>query len=224
MITLQIIFMSMTCLAILLILIFLVLLFLFLQTGKKIKRLQRKRVKNPKKRKRLAIVKKKLKKNKKSFRNKLIVTLICAVLTAGGAFWISYYQSMSLTEEDSKSIVKSYYLLNDFEAQLEEAGVGVEAKEKLDANIRYLTSMISSYGTKKASIVNSIEGQLVINQYYNMMQELGANAIRVVGSFYENPELVEEYKQDIEKVKRYQKKVMTFYKIDEEALRKQALD
>lgn len=76
------------------------------------------------------------------------MAVITAIL-AGGMAYLSYYQSMNLTTEDSDSVVKGYYLLRDFEDQLIVARDKSDEEEKLQKNLRYLATSMASYGTKK---------------------------------------------------------------------------
>lgn len=55
---------------------------------------------------------------------------------AGGLWYISYYQSMNLTTDDANSIVKGYYLLEDFKEQL------IKAKDKKEETKTQKTSVI----------------------------------------------------------------------------------
>ena len=93
-----------------------------------------------------------------------------------------------------------------------------ETEEKTLGNLRYLSSSLSSYGVKKASYLNTEEGQLLLNRYYGSMKEIGMNATNNLSKIYGNPELVKEYQADIDKITENQKKVFEMYKVDENSL------
>ncbi|ALS37046.1 hypothetical protein ABID30_003427 [Enterococcus rotai] len=199
-------------------LFFILFLILTIRTGTQVKHLNRKKAKTKKKKKRLRIARKKLIKRKKRQRSGAILSLIFSLLLGAGAFYASYYQAMNLTTDDSDSISKGYYLLSDFEQELTKAGSASESQEKTVTNLRYLANSIASYGTKKASTVNTQEGQLTLNRYYNAMKELGTNVMRNYTQIYNNPDLAENYQEDVKKVKKYEQKVFKLYNVNEAAL------
>lgn len=209
-------------LAVLAILFFILFLFLTIKTGTQIKRLSNRKpkTKKKKKKKKLRIAKKKLIKQKKSQRTAAIISLFAGLLLGAGAFYSSYYQAMNLTTDDSDSIAKGYYLISDFDKELTKAESATESKEKTETNLRYLANSIASYGTKKASTVNTQEGQLTLNRYYNAMKELGTNVMRNYTQIYNNPELAKDYQEDVKKVKEYEQKVFKLYNVNEAALDK----
>ncbi|MEI5990768.1 hypothetical protein [Enterococcus crotali] len=199
-------------------LFFLLLLFLFIQTNQEVKIITRKRAKNAKRKRQLARKRKMLRRKKKKQKQLVITFLALAVLLGGASLSGLYYQANALSKEDETSVVKAYFLLNDFEKQLELAKTESEKKEKVDSNIRYLASAISSYGAKKASTLNSEQGQLTLNRYYKAMQDIGTNTMRVTADFYGNQELVEDYMEDVQRVRTYQKQVFELYKVDDAEL------
>ncbi|WP_265459918.1 hypothetical protein [Enterococcus sp. HY326] len=190
----------------------------YFQTKKKIKRLPKKKVRNKKKRKRFAIQKMQLEKRKKRNIRSVAILLILTLIAGGGAGYVNYYQAMNLSVDDADSIVKSYYLIRDFEDQIQLAKDQQDEQDKLQKNIRYLSTSMASYGTLKASELNTTEGQIALNRYYNAIKELGVNGSANYTLFYGNTELSDEYLQDIEKVKSYEKQVFDFYNVDEAAL------
>lgn len=157
-----------------------------------------------------------IKKRKKTIRQCLILLLVTGVF-GGVAGYLSYYQAMNLTTNDSDSVVKGYYLLRDFEQQLIIAKEKGEEEEKLQKNIRYLATAMASYGTKTASITNSEEGQLTLNRYYNAIKQVGMNASTQTKNFYGNAQVVDSFLADIKKVQTYEKAAFTYYKVDESA-------
>lgn len=207
-------------LAVLAILFFILFLFLTIRTGAKVKSLSKRKPKTKKKKKRLRIAQKKLIKQKKSQQTAAVLSLLTGLLLGAGAFYSAYYQAMNLTTDDSDSIAKGYYLISDFDNELSKAGSAKEAQEKTETNLRYLANSIASYGTKKASTVNTQEGQLTLNRYYNAMKELGTNVMRNYNQIYNNPDLANEYKEDVKKVKDYEQKVFKLYNVNETALDK----
>lgn len=205
-------------LAVLAALFFALFLILTLRTRSQLKQLSRKKAKTKKKKKKMRIAKRKLIKQKKSQRSAAVISLIFCLLLGAGAFYSSYYQAMNLTTDDSDSISKGYYLLSDFELELSKAGSASDSQEKTETNLRYLANSIASYGTKKASTVNTQEGQLTLNRYYNAMKELGTNVMRNYTQIYKNPDLAKNYQEDVKKVKEYEQKVFKLYNVNEAAL------
>lgn len=147
-----------------------------------------------------------------------IVSLVSSLLFFGGSAYIRYYQAMNLTPEDSKSIVTSYYLIRDFEDQLNMLKDKKDDQIKLEQNIRQLSTSMASYGTKKADTLNSVDGQLILNRYYNSVTQLGKNASTQTKNFYGNSELVNDFLKDIQSAKDYEGDVFKYYKVDKSAL------
>lgn len=197
-------------------------LFRVIFTARKIKKLPVKKIKNPKKRKKIAFKKRKLQKVRKNALIRFVVFLMLSGLAAGGSFYVKYYQSMNLTGGDSDSIVKAYYLLRDFNEQMEIAKAQGDDQEKINQNIQYLSRSMASYGTKKASEVNTKEGQLALNRYYKAIMELGKNANMKYRDFFGDEQLAAEYLASIEKIeKNYEEPVFKYYKVDEAALKEE---
>ncbi|MGX6969581.1 hypothetical protein [Vagococcus bubulae] len=193
-------------------------LFRFIFLGKKLKQLSKKRVKNKKQKREKKEEKKALTKKKHSILILFIVSLVSSILFFSGSAYIKYYQSMNLTQEDSKSIVSSYYLIRDFEDQLKLLRDKKDDQVKLEQNIRQLSTSMASYGTKKASTVNSVDGQLILNRYYNSVKQLGMNASTQTKNFYGNSELVNDFLKDIQGAKDYEGDVFRYYKVDKSVL------
>lgn len=186
-----------------------------------LKKVPNKKFKNKKKNKRIAVKKQQLtKKKKKNLRLFFVMLLVTGVL-AGGAAYLSYYQSMNLTTDDSDSVVKGYYLLRDFEEQIILARDKGDDEEKLQKNIRYLATAMASYGTKKASDVNSQEGQITLNRYYNAIKQLGMNASTQTKNFFGNQELVNGFLTDIKQAQDYEKAAFDYYKVNESAFKEE---
>lgn len=186
-----------------------------------LKKVPNKKFKNKKKNKQMRLKRQQLtKQKKKSLRLFFILLLVTGVL-AGGVSYLSYYQSMNLTTDDSDSVVKGYYLLRDFEEQLVLARDKGDDEEKLQKNIRYLATSMASYGTKKASDVNSKEGQITLNRYYNALKQLGMNASTQTKNFFGNQELVDGFLADIKKAQDYEKAAFDYYKVNESAFKEE---
>lgn len=186
-----------------------------------LKKVPNKKFKNKKKNKRIALKKQQLtKKKKKNLRLFFVMLLVTGVL-AGGAAYLSYYQSMNLTTDDSDSVVKGYYLLRDFEEQIILARDKGDDEEKLQKNIRYLATAMASYGTKKASDVNSQEGQITLNRYYNAIKQLGMNASTQTKNFFGNQELVDGFLTDVKQAQDYEKAAFDYYKVNESAFKEE---
>lgn len=193
----------------------------FFHKRRLLKKLPNKKFKNKKKNRKIARKKQQLmKQKKKSVRLFWLMSFVTVVL-AGGFSYLSYYQSMNLTTGDSDSVVKGYYLLRDFEDQLIVARDKSDDEEKLQKNIRYLATSMASYGTKKASDINSEEGQITLNRYYNSIKQLGMNASTQTKNFFGNQALVDSFLADIKKAQDYEKQTFDYYKVNESAFKEE---
>lgn len=190
----------------------------FVRLGSQLRRLPRKKRKNKKKNRQFIKRRQQLLKKKKNSLILMLAFLLISGGLAGGTAYFSYYQSMNLSAEDTDLLVNGYYLLSDFEEQLILAGEKGDDEAKLQKNIRYLATVMASYNGKKASGLNTEEGQLTLNRYYNSVKQLGMNASTQAKNFYGNPELVESLKADIARAKEYEAAVFNFYKVNESAL------
>lgn len=188
---------------------------------RKLKQLPKKKSQNKKKRKRMIQQRKHLEKGKKRTLRLFFLGFFLTLCFSGGSSYLSYYQSMNLTANDSDAIVRGYYLLRDFKTQLEEAKEEKEDNVKTQKNIRYLATAMASYGTKKASEVNTKEGQVTLNRYYNALKEVGMNASTQTNNFYGNEQLIQGFLTDSKKVEEYEKAAFSYYKIDETVLSKE---
>lgn len=211
---LEIMFIVFLAIAILSALGFILFLVLYIFQNQKIKKLPTKRFKNKKRNKQIARKRNQIIKQKRRAKIAVFVTLFCSVVFAGGSAYVSYYQAMNLTNNDSNAVVKGYYLLRDFEEQLILAKEKDEKDEKLQQNIRYLSTAMASYGIEKANTLNSKEGQLVLNRYYIAIKQLGMNASTQTKKFYGNPALVDEFLTDVKKAETYEKAAFDYFKVD----------
>ncbi|MEI5991626.1 hypothetical protein A5881_003163 [Enterococcus termitis] len=196
-------------------------LFQSIRTQKKLTKLPKRKSKNKKRNKRIAQKRFSLKKFRKKQLISFSISLISAMSLFGGASYLSYYQSMNLTSDDSDTLVKCYYLIRDFEKELLTAKEGEEDEAKIQQNIRYLATSMTSQGTKKASKINTEEGQLTLNRYYNVVKQLGMNASTQTNNFYGNAQLVDTFLEDIKKSETYEKAAFSYYKVNESALSKE---
>lgn len=148
-----------------------------------------------------------------------MISLVLGVSCGLGGLYMKHYIATNMSSEDTETVVNGYYLIRDFEEQIELAGEGTEDQDKLSRNIKYLANTMASYALYSANPLNSEEGQLGLNRYYKSIQELGINHSVTYNQFYGNPEAVEETKKDIEKIKKTEKKVYSYFGIDETALK-----
>lgn len=147
-----------------------------------------------------------------------IVMLFLAATCSGGAMYASYYQSINLSSDDSALIVRSYYLLRDFQDELNKAAQQEENEVATQQNIRYLATTLAAYSTKHASTLNTKEGQSALNRYYASLSELGVNATLVSGNFHGNRELVDEFLSDIERTITYETTAFEYFKVNQTKL------
>lgn len=196
-------------------------LVLYGQTSSYLSKLSKKKLRNPQKRKRLALQRKRLALKKRKYKKMMYILLISTLFTGLMSRVGEYYRSTQLSVEDSRLIIKSHYLLNDFEAQIAKAENQSENPENLMANIRYLSNMLAVYGTKRASFLNTLEGQQALNKYYKSMEELGINISQDPSGISKDSKQIEEFKKDLQRVKSNQKMVFSLYKIENSDLKKQ---
>lgn len=148
-----------------------------------------------------------------------VISLIVGVAFGLGGLYMKHYIATNMSSEDTEVVVNGYYLIRDFEEQIELAGKGTEDQDKLARNIKYLANTMASYALYSANPLNSEEGQLGLNRYYKSIQELGINHSVTYNQFYGNEDAVKETKKDIEKIKATEKKVYSYFGIDEAALK-----
>ncbi|WP_265456465.1 hypothetical protein [Enterococcus sp. HY326] len=180
--------------------------------------------KNKSKRRRIIRLKKEISKKRKRSLVGIAVFFILSVAAGGGTYYAYFYQSVSLTSENENDIVRSYYLLRDFQQELEAAGNQSEEETASLQNIRYLATNLSSYNTSAASNLNTVEGQSALNRYFNALSELGINATRESQNFYGNPELVAEFIADIERTIGYETTAFDYYRVNQSALESELSD
>jgi len=204
--------------AILISLFALLVLSLSFVTNKKEKQLRGKRSKNKRKNKKIKRERYRLKVKKKKQIRYAISLVVLAVLLAGGAWYTQFYQKTNLAEEDAANIVQGYYLLSEVEKQIESVKDTANV-EKTSSNLRELSAKIASFGIKSANGRLTIEGQQILNRYYIQMKELGLNLNNQSVETLRSEEVYTEYVENLSKVKKIQKKVITYFKVNEVALK-----
>ncbi|OEH82395.1 hypothetical protein BCR26_02895 [Enterococcus rivorum] len=188
--------------------------------GRKVKLLEMKRTTNKKKRKKLFIRKKKLLATKKTALKWFVFLFSISTIASLGTGYLYYQTLINLSSRDKQSILKGYSLLREFEQQIEISGNQSEEQIKTEENIRHLATKLASFGTVKASLLNSSEGQGRLNRYYNSLSQLGINTSQQVNSIYGNVELVTELLADAERAIKIERTVFSYYKVDENRLYK----
>lgn len=191
------------------------------QTNKEIQTLKIQKSKSRQKRKKSRQIVKELEKSASSRVKKIIFLFVLSIGLAIGSYFLKSYMATSMTAEDNDTLVKAYYLVRNFEDQIGLAATESDEQDKVARNINYLATTMASYGIYQANYLNSEEGQLVVNKYYNAIMELGVNNTTISGNFYGNEALATETQEDIERIKTYEKKVFAYYKIDESLLKQQ---
>lgn len=156
-------------------------------------------------------------KSRKQFKFGMIFFLFCGLLVGGAAF-SRYHQATNLGDRDSDGIVEGYYLLNTTFEQLNalEKTVNIEKSRK---NLRELSAKLSGFGARYADPRLTIEGQRLLNKYYNQMKELGLNLNNQSIESLQEKTTLDNYLQDVEKVKMNQEKAFTYFKVNESALK-----
>ncbi|WP_086314472.1 hypothetical protein A5821_002044 [Enterococcus sp. 7F3_DIV0205] len=187
-------------------------------TNKKEKQLRGKRSKNKRKNKKIKRERYRLKVKKKKQIRSAISLVVLAILLAGGAWYTQFYQKTNLAEEDAANIVQGYYLLSEVEKQIESVKDTANV-EKTSSNLRELSAKIASFGIKSANGRLTIEGQQILNRYYIQMKELGLNLNNQSVETLRSEEVYTEYVENLNKVKKIQKKVITYFKVNEAALK-----
>ena len=175
----------------------------------------------PKNKKRRRILKKKsrmlIKKGKKQIQLGLMFLLLGTVL-AGGAAFSRYHQATNLGNRDSDGIVEGYYLLNKTSEQLASVQETPNV-EKARKNLRELAAKLSGFGVRYADPRLTVEGQQLLNRYYSQMKELGLNLNNQSVESLQEKTTYENYLADIKKVQTIQKKVFTYFNVNEAALK-----
>lgn len=204
--------------AILFALFFLLSIVLLFSTGKQIQQLTKIRTKNSRKRKKIKRALKRAKTKQKKQRWSLVVCVILVGILSSTAFYARYYQATNLGDRDSEGIVQGYYLLNETKDQIERLSESSHS-EKAENNLRELAAKLSSFGMRGADGRLTEEGQRLLTRYYNQVKELGLNLNNQSVEMLDNPETREVYLNDLQKAQKTQGKIITYFKINETALK-----
>lgn len=175
------------------------------------------RTKNKRKKKKIVNQLALMKKKKKQTRRNILIFSLASLIFSGASYYVTYYQATNLSMEDTQNITDGFYYLRDLKTELEAIQAG-KAEESSKQTITFVVTSLAGYSVKKANTLNTIEGQSVLNRYYNAMSELGINVSRRASDLYHDPETIKESLADIEKVVGYQRSVFAFFKVDESVL------
>lgn len=198
-------------------------LLLFFKARVEKQKLSKLRIKNKKKRKYMLRARRTAHLNMKKNVLVFLVFLTMGLVAGSGAGYIRNYQATNLSESDQKAIVSGYYYLRESEKQLTAVVLSGPTNESV-ANLNTLSSRLSAFALNKADDRINNEGQQIINRYYTSMKELGINLSSHGEKIYEADEGLAEFKDDIEKVKKYEKAVFKQFKVDEKALTQKKSD
>lgn len=141
--------------------------------------------------------------------------LVIAITLAATSGYIMYQQKVHLSNEDKEAVTRGYYLLSDFEDQLNQLDDKKLDKEKTVQTIQSLGSLMASYSEEKASPLNQVKGQQKLNRYYQSIKEIGINATTQSQELVVNQEMLKNYLKDVKKAKNYEKDIFSFYKVNE---------
>ncbi|MHC5374198.1 hypothetical protein ACYSNU_10345 [Enterococcus sp. LJL120] len=183
--------------------------------SRKLKKLPQRPPKNKKKRRRWQQMISSIHKKRKRAGLFFITLLVLGGGMGVGTAYANFYQSTNLGSDDEDAIVRSYFLLRDFQSELEKAATQEETAEATSQNIRYLATNLSGYAARKASSLNTAEGQRALNRYYSALSELGMNATREIANFYGNAQLVSDFQSDIERTIGYETTAFDYFKVNQ---------
>lgn len=157
----------------------------------------------------------------KKYIKKTLIFLMLMLVSGSGSAYIAHYQATNLSDTDSLNLSEGFFYLSDLKKELEKMQDGEEDEVKSQSTINHITTAMSSYSIKKASAMNTVEGQRILNRYYQAMAELGLNISRESRTLSSDPEAITESLEDIEKLQTNQEKVLEFYQVDIAALEAQ---
>ncbi|MFW7431144.1 hypothetical protein [Vagococcus carniphilus] len=204
--------------SILLFILTIVSLIQFIFAKKKIKELTLSKPKDRKKRKRWK-KEKRLAENQKSKKMRYVLfSLLATLIIGGGTGYAKYYQATTISDQDTDNIVYGYFLLEQIEQQIK--NIDKQDDKKASENIHTLAISLSSFASKKGSDKSVEEAQILLNQYYARIGQFGINiSSQNIEALKKDEEKQQEYLNDIETVKKAQKKVISYYKINESSLK-----
>lgn len=170
------------------------------------------------KRKKWIREKRSLEKQCKKYGKNTLVFFLLMILSTGAAFYARYYQLTNLTAEDAKIVVQGYLLTEDLEKNLITVGEGGSV-EKVYPKVQEVSSLLVSYSNREVSKGLSEEGTRLLTQYRVLLRDVGTNLYSLKPEDLTNKEIIESYLKDIKKIKERQKKVFTYFKVNESALK-----
>lgn len=190
----------------------------FFAQGKKIKKMAGTRIKNKRKKKKIMTQLSLMKKQKKKVGRNILIFSMVSLLSSGASYYVTYYQATNLSVEDTQNLTDGFYYLRDLQTELEAIQAGKADGARSKQTIAFVVTSLAGYSVKQANTLNTIEGQSVLNRYYNAMSELGINVSRRTSQLADNSEVLKESMKDIEKVMGYQSQAFSFFKVDESVL------
>lgn len=203
--------------AILGLILFIVYLSFALVTKGKVKKIDsRRRPKDKRKRKKMMNVRRRLQKKGGSQLRSSIIFLVICLLLSGGAGYARYYQMTNLDDEDANSIVQGYYLLNQTEEQLNNIANGDRSSKSI-GTLREYAARLAGYGVIQSGTRLGLDGQQLLNRYYNSIKTLGLNLANQSQETLDE-DMLSGFVDDIAKTKAQEKKVMEHFSISESAL------
>ncbi|MEI5993457.1 hypothetical protein [Candidatus Enterococcus mansonii] len=194
---------------------------LILRAGarKQLKVILKKRPKNKRNKKKWLLHKKNLSKKKKKYTVRSIIFLFLTLILSGISYGSLYYQSIRLNMEDSKAVVKGYYLLRELDEEMKKAKE-TDNPVKSGKNIQVLSARFSSYGVQTATVRNTVERQALLNKYYKYMKELGINLSSQPTQFFEDETMYDSFMADIKKIKGFEKEIFDLFSVNKKSLEK----
>ncbi|WP_086348864.1 hypothetical protein [Candidatus Enterococcus clewellii] len=194
-------------------------LLLFFLTGKNFRMMKRKRPpKNKKKRKRFIRHRQLIEKQWKRQRTWMLVFLLLAGISSGGALYSRYYQRNHLAAEETEALAKSYYLLEEVNNQLNNIKEGTNPQKSIK-NIQDLSSRLASYGARKPILSLSEDNQRMLKRHFVLLQELGVNLNAQTVESLQAEETYTGYLGDIERIQTSQSNVFKHFRVNESALK-----
>lgn len=204
--------------SILLFILMIVSLIQFIISKKNVKALQNSKPKDRKKRKKWKREVRQAENKKSKKLRTTLFSFLAFLIIGGGSGYAKYYQSTTITDEDTENIVYAYYLLDQTEQQLK--AIDGKSEKKVSENIHTLAVSLSSFASKKGSGQSVEEAQVLLNQYYARVGQFGVNlSSQNFEALKKDKAKQQEYLEDIKTVKKSQKKVIDYYKIDESSLK-----
>lgn len=220
MITPELIFIVLISVSIIMLILSLFNLINFIIRNKKIKTLSY-NLKRSKKKKKVKKEIKFLTQQKKNSSKFFISFILLSSICLGGYFVTKNYFEKNLSKNDMNTVMSTYFLINDYKNNLEDAKNENGDKKDITKKIETNSYKMSSYATKEPNDLLSIEGKRLMNRYFNSVSELGVNSVPVYQQFYGNPEVSDEFLNNINTVKQHEKELFKYFKIDESRIKKQ---